>query len=79
MKTDRHSFSKEISALIAQMTLEEKLDQIDQDLMGIDWEKSPSRTGATAANGSNAGKGMPAATTSCKNMRRSRPGSASLS
>lgn len=41
MKTDRHSFSKEISALIAQMTLEEKLDQIDQDLMGIDWEKVP--------------------------------------
>lgn len=35
------SHETEISSLLAQMTVDEKLDQLDQDLMDIDWEKVP--------------------------------------
>lgn len=39
------SIEERVQDLLSRMTLDEKLDQLDQDIMHIDWEKLRNRFG----------------------------------
>lgn len=44
----KEAIERHIKELLSEMTVEEKLDELDPNIMGIDWEKSKNRCAGNA-------------------------------